>query len=174
MNVFIRQKGLIKTLKTWCSLSVRVFVDLSTVKLSLALTILQPHAKTEWQYWQNKFFMESNTASTAIKKSALHVEVYKIINSILWSLLSLPKIGEMKLKVVRSSTSNSDKLWGLSIGYMNTQPYYQPAKLNNRVLCETVVRYTYEEVHTWHWVKFFFSKLCGADNWINREVHLLR
>jgi len=52
------------------------------------------------------------------------------------------------LKVVRSSTSNSDKLWGLSIGYMNTQPYDQPAKLNSRVLCETVVRYTYEEVHT--------------------------
>ena len=53
----------------------------------------------------------------------------------------------MKLKVVKSSTSNSDKLWGLSIGYMKTQPCYQPAKLNNRVLCEMVVRYMKKFMH---------------------------
>jgi len=53
----------------------------------------------------------------------------------------------MKLKVVKSSTSNSDKLWGLSIGYMKTQPHYQPAMLNNRALCETAVRYTKKFMH---------------------------
>jgi hypothetical protein len=59
----------------------------------------------------------------------------------------LPKRGEMKLKVLKSSTSNSDKLWGLSISYTKTQPYYQPAKLNNRVLCEIGVRYTKKFMH---------------------------
>jgi len=53
----------------------------------------------------------------------------------------------MKLKIVKSSTSNSDKLWGLSIGYMKTQSYYQPEKLNNRVLCETGVSYTKKFMH---------------------------
>lgn len=147
MRVFICQKGPIKTLKTWCSLSARIFVDLSTVKLSLTLTILQPHAKNWMTTLTKQIFHGNQYSINRNEKSALHIEVYKIINSILWSLLSLPKIGEMKLKTVKSSTSNSDKLWGLSIGYMNIQPYYEPAKLNNRVLCETVVRYMKKFIH---------------------------
>jgi len=149
MRVFIRQKGLMKILKTWCSLSVRVFVDLSNVKLS-TLTYTDNTTTTckNWMTTLTKQILHGNQYSiTSNEKSVLHIEVFKIINSILWSLLSLPKRGEMKLKVVKSSTSNSDKLWGLSIGYMKTQPYYQPAKLSNRVLCETGVRNTKKFMH---------------------------
>jgi hypothetical protein len=90
--------------------------------------------------------METNTASIAMKKVYSILKYIKLSTASL-KLLSLPKIEEMKLKVVKSSTSNSDKLWGLSIGYMTTQPYYQPAKLNNRVLCKTVVRYMKKFMH---------------------------
>lgn len=103
-----------------------------------------------WQYYNHMQKLNDNTDKTNSSwKPIQHQQQWKKCTpySILWSLLSLPKIGEMKLKVVKSSTSNSDKLWGLSIGYMKTQPHYQPAMLNNRALCETAVRYTKKFMH---------------------------
>lgn len=174
MRVFIQQKVLTKTLKTWCSLSVRVFVNLSNVKLS-TLTYTDNTTTTckNWMTTLTKQILHGNQYSiNSNEKSVFHTEGFKIINSILWSLLSLPKIGEMKLKVLKSSTSN----WQI-MGTVN-QLHENSALLSTSKAEQQSIMWNgceiYEEVHAWHWVKGLFSKLCGADYGRNREVHLLR
>lgn len=163
-----------KTLKTWCSLSVRVFVDLSTVKLS-ALTYTDNITTTckNWMTTLTKQILHGNQYSiNSNEKSIFHTEGYKIINSILWSLLSSSKRGEMKLKVVKVVHI---KFWQI-IGTVN-QLHENSALLSTSKAEQQSIMWNgceiYEEVHAWHWVKVFFSILCAADYGINREVHLL-